>query len=120
MISPDTIAVESIITGPLTSISPLTAPAITADVPLISPTITVSCPILTAPLATISPSILASFANTSPALDVPLIVPLTVNLPRQLISPIIVPNTSIEPKASNFGAPYYNGKEAGVNFALLF
>jgi hypothetical protein len=77
--SPTITAEESTTTGPCTSMSPLTAPAMTAEVATILPTITVPCPILTEPLASISPSICALLANTSLALELPVMLPLTVS-----------------------------------------
>ena len=95
--SPITIADVSRITGPLTSISPLTAPAITALVAEILPMITELCPILTLPSLTISPVTFAPSANTSEALELPKMLPVTFNLPRTSILPVMLPTTSMEP-----------------------
>ena len=48
-------------TGPCTSISPFTAPAITAEEAVMLPMITEPAPILTVPVLTTSPSIFATF-----------------------------------------------------------
>ena len=55
-ISPFTIAVDSITTGPSTSIFPFTAPAIYAEEPDTSPTTIVPSPIFTVPSLSIPPT----------------------------------------------------------------
>ena len=93
-------AVESIITGPSTSMSPLTAPAITADEALTFPSMTEPTPILIEPSETTSPLILAWLAYISPALTLPLIVPPTISLPAHVTLPFTVPIRSREPSVS--------------------
>ena len=94
---PIIIAVASRITGPCTSISPLTAPAITAAVAVMLPLTTVLGPTLTEPLHLMLPTILAPSANTSSAVELPVISPVTSSLPSIEILPLTIPCTSSEP-----------------------
>ena len=70
---PITTADVSTTTGPLTSISPFTAPAITADVAVMLPIITEPTPTLAVPVVTTSPSTLAASAKNSADVLEPLI-----------------------------------------------
>ena len=94
---PITMAEESITTGPCTSISPFTAPAIAALVAVMLPMTTELAPIFTEPSLTISPLILAPSAKISAALEFPLIYPVIFSLPRISIFQLIVPTRSIDP-----------------------
>ena len=78
---PITTADVSTTTGPSTSISPLTAPAITADVAEMLPITTVPAPIFAVPVVTTSPSIFAESANNSDEELLPLIAPVISSLP---------------------------------------
>ncbi len=91
LILPMITADVSTTTGPCTSMSPFTAPAITADVAEILPMITDPAPIFTVPELTTSPSIFATSAKNSDELVFPFTVPVTTIFPLQLIFPFIVP-----------------------------
>ena len=78
-------------TGPCTSISPFTAPAITADVAVMLPIMTDPKPILTVPELTTSPSTFAESAKNSADELFPITDPVTVNLPLHFRSPSILP-----------------------------
>ena len=78
-------------TGPCTSISPFTAPAITAEEAVMLPMITEPAPILTVPVLTTSPSIFATSAKNSEDELLPLITPVTTNLPLHETLPFTVP-----------------------------
>ena len=88
---PITTADVSTTTGPLTSISPLTAPAITADVAVIFPMITEPTPTLAVPVVTTSPSIFAASAKNSAEEEFPVTLPAITSLPLHVTSPTISP-----------------------------
>ena len=86
-----TTAVESSITGPVISISPLTAPAITALRPVTSPITTVPRPIFTGPLLLTSPSNLEVLIYISAAEALPDTLPSMVSLFLHSTSPLTLP-----------------------------